>query len=76
MLIRPRGEADFRQPDDGRTGATASGRSACRSRAGAQYRYRWTPLPSMEDPNPLPRESGIIDLGRRESSPYKASLAQ
>ena len=43
---------------------------------GAQYRYRWTPQPTLYDPNPLPRESGIVDLGRRESSPYKASLAQ
>ena len=36
---------------------------------GAQYRYRWTPLPTLEDPNPRPRVSGIVDLGRRETQP-------
>ena len=65
------------QPDDGATRA-ADGIWTFRTSVttGAQYRYRWTPQPSIFDPNPLPRESGIIDLGRRESSPYKASLAQ
>jgi hypothetical protein len=41
----------------------------------AAYRYRWTPKPSFFDPTPLPRLSGIVDLGRRESSAIKASAA-
>jgi hypothetical protein len=76
VLIRPRGEADFRSLTTVRTGADGIWTFRTSVTTGAQYRYRWTPQPSIFDPNPLPRESGIIDLGRRESSPYKASLAQ
>jgi hypothetical protein len=76
LLIRPRGEAHFRPLTTVRTGADGIWTFRTRIASGARYRYRWTPQPSLFDPNPLPRESGIVDLGRRESSPYKASFAQ
>ena len=43
--------------------------------AGAAYRYEWTPKPSLLDPNPQPRVSGIIDFAKKEKSRYKAAAA-
>jgi hypothetical protein len=43
--------------------------------ANAAYRYRWTPRPSLAQPMPTDRFSGIIDLNKREKSRYKASIA-
>jgi hypothetical protein len=43
--------------------------------ANASYRYRWTPRPSLAEPMPVDRFSGIVDLSKKEKSQYKASLA-
>ena len=45
VLIRPRGEAGFR-PDDGDEGADGIWTLRMTITPGAQYRYRWTPVPS------------------------------
>jgi hypothetical protein len=76
ILIRPRGESQFRPLTTVNTSRDGVFTYRTSIAAGAQYRYRWTPLPTLEDPAPTARESGIVDPGRRESSPYKASLAQ
>ena len=68
LLIRPRGEAAFRPLATVNTGRDGVSTHRTSLASGAQYRYRWTPLPTLEDPLPVPRESGIVDLGRRESS--------
>jgi len=43
--------------------------------AGAAYRYRWTPKPTIFQPTPVERTSGIVDLNKKEKSRYKAGLA-
>jgi hypothetical protein len=40
---------------------------------GAAYRYRWTPAPTLLDPLPAPRLSGIVDLAIPEKSGLRAS---
>lgn len=75
ILIRPRGEARFRPFATVNTGRDGVFTHRTSIATGARYRYRWTPRPTLEDPTPTARESGIVDLGRRESGAYKASLA-
>lgn len=76
VLVRPRGAKEFRELVTVRTGADGVWTRRIAVTPGAAYRYRWTPRPTLEDPDPAPRLSRIIDLGQREKSPYKASLAR
>ena len=67
LQIRPRGEAELPAVYDGHDRPRRHLRRTGTSIAtGAPYRYRWTPLPTLADPLPRPRESGVVDLGRRE----------
>jgi hypothetical protein len=75
IQVKERGADDFRDlvTLNTRSDGTWSRRVTLADRA--QYRYRWTPRPNAFVPTPLPRFSGVIDLGKREKSRYKASLA-
>jgi hypothetical protein len=39
----------------------------------ASYRYQWTPAPSLTDPAPAVRTSGIVDRSSKEKTRYHAS---
>jgi hypothetical protein len=75
IQVKERGAANFRDlvTLNTRSDGTWSRRVTLASRA--QYRYRYTPRPNAFVPTPLPRFSGVIDLGKTEKSRYKASLA-
>ncbi len=75
VQVKNRGAADFSDLTTLATAADGTWSRRITLTSGAQYRYRWTPRPNALNPAPFPRFSGIVDLGKRESSRYKASLA-
>jgi hypothetical protein len=75
ILMRRRGSSEFVEVAQLNTRTDGTWSRRMRVTSNAAYRYRWTPKPSFFDPTPLPRLSGIVDLGRRESSAIKASAA-
>ena len=68
IQVKQRGAAEFSDLTTLTTAAdgTWSRRITLTSRA--QYRYRWTPRPNALNPSPFPRFSGVVDLGKPESS--------
>jgi hypothetical protein len=67
LMVRPRGASSF--TDFGQATLASDGSFTHRTfRAGAAYRYRWTPKPSFSNPLPAPRLSGIVDLARKDRS--------
>lgn len=76
ILIRPRGESEFRPYAAVTTGPDGVWTRRVTVAPGAAYRYRWTPEATLHDPAPAPRLSGIVDFGRTERSRHKASLAR
>ena len=75
IQVKQRGAAEFRDLATLATAADGTWSRRITLTSGAQYRYRWTPRPNALDPAPFPRFSGAVDLGKTESSRYKASLA-
>jgi hypothetical protein len=76
LLIRPRGLTKFRELAQVTTAADGGWARRIAVTPGAAYRYRWTPAPTLADPAPAPRLSGIVDLARNERSPLRAAAAQ
>lgn len=74
--VRAKGSSEFKAVTT-RNANAVDGTFSYRTtlQAGASYRYTWTPKPSLLDPNPQPRTSGIIDLSKKEKSRYKAAAA-
>jgi hypothetical protein len=70
VLIRPRGERGFRPLTTVRMRPDGIWTQRMALTPGAAYRYRWRP------PGARSQLSGIVDLARRERSPYRASLAR
>jgi hypothetical protein len=75
LEVRPKGSSEFREVGTYNTRADGVWTRRIKPQAGAAYRYEWTPKPTLLDPNPQPRVSGIIDFNKREKSRYKAALA-
>ena len=42
---------------------------------GASYRYRWTPAPSLPEPQPAPRVSGSVDPSKSEKTEMRTGSA-
>jgi hypothetical protein len=74
-MVRGKGSSQFRDVATLNTRADGVWTRKLKPQAGAAYRYEWTPKPTLLDPNPQPRVSGIIDFAKREKSRFKASLA-
>ena len=70
LMERPPGATTFQDVAQATTGADGSFALGIAPDAGASYEYRWTPAPTLADPMPAPRLSGIVDL----SVPQKTSL--
>ena len=75
IQVKQRGAAEFSDIATLATAADGTWSRRITLTSGAQYRYRWTPRPNALDPAPFPRFSGAVNLGKPESSAYKASLA-
>ena len=75
LMVRGKGSSEFKDVGTYNTRADGVWTRKLKPQAGAAYRYQWTPKPSLLDPNPQPRVSGIIDFAKKEKSRYKAALA-
>jgi hypothetical protein len=75
LLIRPRGASEFRELAQVATAADGSWTRRITVTPGASYRYRWTPAPTLAEPAPQPRVSGIVDLAGSQRSPLRAGAA-
>jgi hypothetical protein len=73
LMIRPRGEAVFRDLRTVTTAADGAFAQPLSPEPGAAYRYRWTPAPTPFEPAPAPRLSGIVDLARPEATQLRAA---
>jgi hypothetical protein len=73
LLVRPRGASDFRPLEDVGLGSDGAFARTVALAPGAAYRYRWTPAPTLLEPLPAPRLSGIVDLAAAEKSKLRAS---
>ncbi|MBE2315126.1 cellulase family glycosylhydrolase [Solirubrobacter sp. CPCC 204708] len=75
IMVRPKGSSEFTDVQTLNIGADGVWSRKLTPQAGAAYRYEWTPKPTLEDPNPQPRVSGIVDLAKTDKSRYKAAVA-
>jgi hypothetical protein len=75
IMVRPRGASAFHDLEQVATGADGGFARRLSLAPGASYRYRWTPAPTLEDPRPAPRLSGIVDLAARERTQLRAAAA-
>lgn len=75
LMVRPKGSSEFRDVGTYNTRGDGVWTRKIKPQAGAAYRYRWTPKPTLAEPNPQPRVSGIIDLAKKEKSRFKAAAA-
>ena len=75
LMVRGKGSSEFTDVGTYNTRADGVWTRKLKPQAGAAYRYEWTPKPSLLDPNPQPRVSGIIDFAKKEKSRYKAATA-
>ena len=75
LMVRGKGSSEFTDVGTYNTRADGVWTRKLKPQAGAAYRYEWTPRPSLFDPNPQPRVSGIIDFAKKEKSRYKAAVA-
>ena len=75
VLIRARGARGFRELTRARTAADGSWTRRIVLAPGAAYRYRWTPAPTLADPAPAPRLSGIADPAGTQHSQLHAAAA-
>jgi hypothetical protein len=75
LMVRGKGSSEFTDVGTYNTRADGVWTRKLKPQAGAAYRYEWTPKPSLLDPNPQPRVSGIIDFAKKEKSRYKAAAA-
>ena len=75
LMVRPRGASEF--TDFRQVGLAADGSFAHRMTfaPGASYRYRWTPKPTLFEPVPVPRLSGIVNLAQAEKTQLRAAAA-
>ncbi len=73
LMIRPHGETAFRDLQDVALAADGTFAKTLALQAGAAYRFRWTPAPTLLDPLPAPRLSGIVNLAVSEKSKLRAS---
>lgn len=73
--VRGKGSSEFTTVQTLNTKADGTWTKKLNPQAGAAYRYKWTPKPTLLDPNPQARTSGIIDLSKSEKSQYKAAAA-
>ncbi len=75
LMVRPRGASEF--TDFRQVGLSADGSFAHRMTfaPGASYRYRWTPKPTLFEPVPVPRLSGIVNLAQSEKTQLRAAAA-
>jgi hypothetical protein len=75
LMIRARGSSEFRDLMQVSTKSDGTWSRRTTVTTTAAYRYRWTPKPTLLDPMPAPRLSGIVDLGKRDKSRIKAAAA-
>jgi hypothetical protein len=75
IQVRPRGSTEFRNLTGVQTAADGTWSRRMTLTEGAAYRYLWTPKPTLLDPAPLPRISGVVDLRSSARSPIKAAAA-
>lgn len=73
--VRAKGASEFKKSVTLNTRADGTFSRRATLQAGASYRYVWTPKPTLFDPNPQPRTSGIVDLSKKDKSQYKAAAA-
>ena len=75
VQIKPKGADDYTDLAPVRLRADGTWTHRLRLRTGANYRYRWTPAPTLTDPMPGPRYSGSVDPSRREKTALRAGGA-
>jgi len=75
VQIRPKGAAQFTDVAPVTTAADGTWTHKLTIQTGAQYRYRWTPAPTLMEPAPLPRVSGAVDPSKTEKTEMRTSAA-
>ena len=74
LMVRARGARVFHDVTTLRTGSDGGFLRTMRVSPTASYRYRWTPLPTLADPDPSPRLSGIVDLAKNQRTSQSGML--
>ena len=69
LQVRPPGEAEFRDVSRLALAADGSWTLVGPATPGASYRFRWTPVPSLTEPLPAPRDSRGGRPGARREDP-------
>jgi hypothetical protein len=75
LQIRPRDEAEFRDVAPATLAGDGSWTIRGTATPGAAYRFLWTPQPSLTEPLPAPRFSGVVELFRSEKTLIRAAAA-
>jgi len=75
VQIRPKGAAGFADVATVTTAADGTWTYRLTIQTGAQYRYRWTPAPTLTAPTPGPSFSGVVTPSRTEKSQLRAGSA-
>jgi len=75
LLVRPKGAKDFKALQQLFTLPDGTWSKQITPTTGASYRYEWTPKPTLKEPLPKPKLSGIVDLSKKESTVIHASSA-
>ena len=75
VQVRPRGAAGYQDLATVRTSPDGTWTYRLTFAAGASYRYRWTPKPSLADLAPEPHFSGSVDPSRSEKTTLRAGSA-
>jgi hypothetical protein len=72
VQIRPKGAADFADVAPVTIAGDGTWTYKLTIQAGAQYRYRWTPAPTLTEPAPGPSFSGVVDPSKTERTAMRA----
>ena len=75
VQIRPEGAAGFTDVAPVTTAADGTWTYRLTIQTGAQYRYRWTPAPSIAEPTPLSRVSGTVEPSKSEKTVMRAGAS-
>jgi hypothetical protein len=67
LLVRPPGASEFQELAQVQLAPDGSFTRRIALTPGAAYRYRWQPKPTLLDPLPQPRLSGIVHLSGRDA---------